>query len=110
MNYMHEANAIAARLRGTKPAGALPRGRMPSRSGPHRRATASPRSLEVLAYMQGFFSEHDQLPPIAFIARAFGWGALGAAHYHVLQLAQHGHIERNATGKWRFARAPRATE
>lgn len=101
MSYMQEANAIAARLRP---------GRMPSYSGPHKRTTASPRALEVLAYMRSFFAENDQLPPVAQIARAFGWVGDNAAHHHVVQLLAFGYLERNAVGRFRFARTKGMTQ
>lgn len=99
MSYMQEANAIAAQLR---------HGRMPSYSGPRKRTTPSPRSLAVLAYMQAFYAENDQLPPMSAIAAAFGWGTDFAANAHVLTLARFGLVEKNAVGKWRFVRPGRA--
>lgn len=96
MGYMHEANAIAARLRGG--------GRTPSHTGPRKAVMASAISLEVLAFMRQFFADNDQLPPLSVIARAFGWSCVGAAQYHTELLARFGYIEKNAVGKWRFAR------
>ena len=96
MGYMHEANAIAARLRSGE--------RMPSRTGPRKAVAASVISLEVLAFMRQFFADNDQLPPMAVIARAFGWVSVQSAHEHLHKLARFGHIEKNAVGKWRFAR------
>ena len=96
MGYMHEANAIAAHLRSGE--------RMPSRTGPRKAVAASAISLEVLAFMRQFFADNDQLPPMAVIARAFGWVSDAAAQHHMELLARFGHIEKNAVGKWRFAR------
>ena len=98
---MHEANAIAARLRGQ---------RVPSLSGPRKRTSASPVALEVLAYLRRFFAENDQIPPLSAISAEFGWASEQSAHCHMTTLLRFGHLERNAVGRWRFARAPRATE
>lgn len=94
-NYMQQANAIAAALRGR--GAAMP----PRRRGPA--AEASARNLEVLAFMRAFFSDNDQLPPVAVVARHFGWAA-GTADWHIHALIHHGLLERNALGKLRFAR------
>lgn len=96
MSYMQEANAIAAQLRGG--------GVLRQRPGAPKRSAASVRTLEVLAYMRAFYEANDQLPPVALISEAFGWVGPQSAHYHVLRLEHYGHIERNAVGKWRFAR------
>lgn len=96
MGYMHEANAIAARLRSGE--------RMPSRTGPRKAVAPSLISLEVLAFMRQFFAENDQLPPMAVTAQAFGWVSDDAVRHHMVSLARFGHIEKNAVGKWRFAR------
>ena len=100
MSYMQEANAIAARLRGGG-GGVL---RQRQRPGASKRPVASVRTLKVLAYMRAFYDANDQLPPVALISEAFGWVGPQSAHYHVLRLEHYGHIERNAVGKWRFAR------
>lgn len=97
---MHEANAIAARLRGQRYA---------SRSGPHKRTTVSPRALEVLAYARAFFAANDQLPPNSAVTQAFGWASDQSANAHLHQLARFGYLEKNAVGKWRFSRATAAT-
>lgn len=101
MSYMHEANAIAASLRG--------RAKPPARAKPTgRKATEpTPRNLDVLAYMRQFFKENDQLPPVATVCEHFGWVSPQAAQCHVDALARHGLLERNAVGKWRFARGAR---
>ena len=98
MNYMTEANTIAAALRGR--AGAMPR----RRRGRGKATGLSASNQAVLAYMRAFFIDNDQLPPVSLIARHFGWSTLGAAHHHVVTLLRHGVVERNAVGKLRFAR------
>ena len=92
---MAEANAIAAQLRGkAKPTG--------------RKATGpTPRNQDVLAFMREFFVENDQLPPVERIAKHFGWASMQSAHCHLEALQKHGLIERNAVGKFRFARGAR---
>lgn len=102
MSYMQEANAIAARLRSSSAP------HRPSRSGCHARTTASPVALDVLAFMRRFFAENDQLPPLSAISKAFGWASDQTGHGHVNTLLRFGHLERNAVGRWRFARAPLA--
>lgn len=95
MSYMHEANAIAARLRGRA-------------SPPGRKATGpTPRNLDVMAYLRHFFEQNDQLPPVERIAKHFGWASMQSAHCHLEALQKHGLIERNAVGKFRFARGAR---
>lgn len=93
-----EANRIAARLRG------LPAPRTPSRVGPVQATKPSTANLQALAAMRAFFAANDQLPPVAQLAQSMGI-APNAAHWHVQQLAKLGHLEKNAVGKWRFARA-----
>lgn len=90
MNYIEEANAIAARLR---PAPA-----------PRVAAGPTPKALAVLAYCREFFAENDQLPPQAVISGHFGWASLNAAQVHIDALIRHKLLERNAVGKLRFAR------
>lgn len=98
-SYMHEANAIAAALRG-KPA--------PVRSARSRMAlTASSHNLEVLAFMREFFAENDQLPPVAVVARHFGCAA-ATADWHIQALIKHGLLQRNVLGKLKFARRAQA--
>jgi len=93
MNFMADANAIAARLRG-----------QPVRHGRGRSATGpSRKNLEVLAYMREFFRENDQLPPVSRIASYFGMNVAGA-DWHIKALLRFGRLERNAVGKLRFAR------
>ena len=58
---------------------------------------------EVLTYCREFFAENDQLPPQACIAERFKvTEQTGFDYLH--RLAKDGHLERNAVGKWRFAR------
>lgn len=102
MSYMQEANAIAARLRGSSAPHTA------SRSGPHKRTTASPTALQVLAYLRRFFADNDQLPPLSAIAAEFGWASDQSAHEHIRALARFGFVEHNTVGRWRFARAPGA--
>lgn len=104
MGYMQEANEIAARLRGTSAP------HRPSRSGCHARTDASPVALEVLAFLRRFFAENDQLPPLSAIAAEFGWKSEQSAHCHITTLLRFGHLERNAVGRWRFARGPRVAQ
>lgn len=96
MNYMAEANAIAAVLRGK----ASPTGR--------KATEPTPRNWQVLAFMREFFAQNDQLPPVSVTSSHFGWQSMGAAHSHVDALLRHGLVERNAVGKLRFARGVRA--
>lgn len=95
-NYMLQANAIADALRGR---GAVP---LPRR---HRGPAAAPSAtnLEVLAFMRAFFADNDQLPPVAVVAKHFGWAA-GSADWHIQALIKHGLLERNVLGKLKFAR------
>ncbi len=89
---MAEANAIAARLRG-----------LPAPAARTKAKTPSEKNLDVFAFMQEFFKENDQLPPVAKIAEHFGL-ANAAADWHVQALIRLGKVERNAVGKLRFAR------
>lgn len=73
-----------------------------TRRGP-RRTEPSPVQLMVLQYMREFFAEQDQLPPVAYIARRFGWYRNGAM-FHVDALVAHGLVELNACGRYRFTR------
>lgn len=99
-NYMTQANVIADALRG-RGAVHLP----PRRRGPA--AAPSALNLEVLAFMQAFFGDNDQLPPVAVVAKHFGW-AVGSADWHIQALIKHGLLERNALGKLKFARRAQA--
>lgn len=71
--------------------------------GGYLRVAMQARIAEVLAYCHAFFEENDQLPPQLSIAKHFGVVEQVAQKYmHALAAA--GHLERNAVGKWRFAR------
>lgn len=72
-------------------------------SGEWLRVAAKARMAEVLAYCHQFFAENDQLPPQSSIARHFGFAEQVAQKY-MQKLADAGHLERNAVGKWRFKR------
>jgi len=58
----------------------------------------------VLNYMRIFFEDNDQLPPIAAIKKHFGWSSNNAVATHCDALEAKGALERNAVGKFRFAR------
>ena len=111
---MHEANAIAAHLRrgGAGGVGATVAGAAAGtsaglrRGGRPRLRGASPVALRVLAFARQFFADNDQLPPASAVAAAFGWGSTQSAFDHLRALERFGYIERNAVGKWRFARVP----
>lgn len=92
MSYMSEANAIAATLRGE------------IRPSPRSRRSPTDKQLKVLQYMRDFHREQDQLPPVAYIARHFGWRSPQSALEHVDALIAKGELERNVCGKLRFAR------
>ena len=93
---MQQANAIADALRG-RGAAPVPR----RRRGPA--AAPSAANLQVLAFMRDFFADNDQLPPVAVVAKRFGW-AVASADWHIQALIKHGLLERNALGKLKFAR------
>lgn len=59
---------------------------------------------DVLAFCHEFFEENDQLPTQAVVAAKFDV-CEPAARGYMLGLDEAGHIERNAVGKWRFARS-----
>jgi len=62
------------------------------------------KQLAVLVFMQEFFRNNDQLPPATALCNHFGWkNAQGGLRYQQV-LAAKGYIERNAVGKYRFAR------
>lgn len=92
MSYMSEANAIAATLRGE------------IRPSPRSMRGPSDKQLKVLQFMRDFHREQDQLPPVAFIARHFGWRSPQSALGHVDALIAKGLLQRNVCGKLRFAR------
>lgn len=102
-NYMTQANAIADALRRR----GAERVRMPVHVPRGRAAAPSAINLQVLAFMRTFFADNDQLPPLAVIARHFGWAA-GTADWHIHALIHHGLLERNVLGKLKFARRAQA--
>lgn len=75
-----------------------------TRRGP-RRTEPSPVQLMVLAYMRKFFEEQDQLPPVTYVAKQFGWFRNGA-QFHIDVLVDYGLLELNACGRYRFPRPP----
>ncbi len=105
-NYMQEANAIAATLRGLPPVRG--KAKPPGRRAPDGSPTV--RNLDVLAYARDFFAENDQLPTIRCIREHFGWSSDAAADCHVQALIRHGKLERNVLGKLRFARGKGGAE
>lgn len=72
-------------------------------SSEYLRVRARARTAEVLAFCHQFFAENDQLPPQSAISKHFGFVEQVAQKY-MQYLADAGHLERNAVGKWRFAR------
>ena len=117
----NDANRIAAQLRGHQPlvkkvklnVPKTPSGR-PVRApmtgvagkGGWLRAKKSARLSEVLAFCHAFFEQNDQLPPQASVAAHFGVCEQAAQEY-MRALGREKHLERNAVGKWRFARDAR---
>ncbi|MGF6211795.1 hypothetical protein [Comamonas odontotermitis] len=97
VTYMKEANALAAAIRGTGKTEVLRKGgRTPA-------TVATPDQLGILAFMREFFTENDQLPPINVSAKRFGMTP-NAMQWHVNALVRFGYLEKNAVGKYRFAR------
>ncbi len=118
MNYMNEANAIAAAIRGTgsKPLKEVRNERRAAKQAEKQAAKANPvaevqpkqpteKQMEVYEFARAFFADNDQLPPLDFIAAHFGWHSRTAAQCSVDALIRHGLLERNACGKLRFARS-----
>ena len=73
-------------------------------TAPNARPPRGQQMLLVYDFMREFFRENDQLPPCRVIADKFGFASLNAAQTHLDSLARRGLIEKNAVGKWRFAR------
>lgn len=71
--------------------------------GGYLREAKKARVVEVLAFCHEFFEQNDQLPPQACVAERFKVFEQTAQTY-MRALAEAGHLERNAVGKWRFAR------
>ena len=63
------------------------------------------RQREVLEFMREFFAENDQLPPGHAIAKRFRMRSVNTVQGITDALERKGAIERNAVGKFRFARA-----
>ena len=104
MSYMSEANAIATRLRRTRPA---PKPRWPSMpAAGKQQSELTEKQLEILAFMREFLAEQDQLPPVSIVGERFGMNPNGA-QWHLAEMARKGALEKNAAGRWRFARGAR---
>ena len=111
-----DANRIAAQLRGrqplTKKVVVSSKYVRPSRAytkgatgrAEFLRAATRATGPALIAFCREFFEAHDQLPPQEFIAKHFGISG-PTANKHMRYLGAAGHLERNAAGKWRFARA-----
>lgn len=112
------ANRIAAQLRGGQPlktevslnakrtkSGRLVRAYATGIAGKggYLRAAMEAKVSEVLAFCHQFYEANDQLPPQASVAEHFGVCEQVAQKY-MRNVAEAGHLERNAVGKWRFAR------
>lgn len=74
--------------------------------GGYLRVAADVRLAEILAYCHSFFAENDQLPTQLCVATRFEITQQVAQKY-MIRLSEAGHLERNAVGKWRFARGAR---
>lgn len=61
------------------------------------------KELDVLACMHDFFRTNDMLPPLKTIAEARDLSFSTVMHRQ-RSLEAKGYIERNAVGKYRFAR------
>lgn len=59
---------------------------------------------QVYGFMVGYFEQNDQLPSLEAMCEKFGWSSVNAAADHQKVLERKGWIERNACGKFRFAR------
>ena len=68
------------------------------------RVAAEARQADILAYCHAFFHDNDQLPTQLVIANHFGVSQQVAQKYMV-RLREAGHIQRNAVGRWAFARS-----
>lgn len=115
------ANRIAAQLRGLpspKHRARIQVDAAPKTRKPRAHATGIPgkggylRSQKgalmpvILQFCREFFEENDQLPPQACVSDRFNVCEQVAQKY-MHWLAEAGHIERNAVGKWRFANRQR---
>ena len=66
------------------------------------------KQLAVLCFAQEFFKENDMLPTAKAVADHFGAASLNAPWVHMRTLEQKGYLEKNAVGKYRFARSVQA--
>ena len=100
-----EANRIAAQLRGgAKVARATPMPRWPHAPAAGGMATElTPIQHEIMGFLREYLELNDQLPPVAQVAQKFGWHTNGA-QWHLAELGRKGALEKNAAGRWRFAR------
>ncbi|MGJ7512366.1 hypothetical protein [Variovorax sp. GT1P44] len=64
----------------------------------------SPVQKMIFGYMQEFFAENDQLPPLKAIASNFRYAGPQCVTGPLKALERLGYIERNAVGKYRFKR------
>ena len=103
-----EANRIAAQLRGgAKVANAARMPRWPHAPAAGGKATElTPVQHEIMAFLREYLDLNDQLPPVAQVAQKFGWHTNGA-QWHLAELGRKGALEKNAAGRWRFARRGR---
>ena len=67
------------------------------------------RQLAVYVFMRDYHRENDQLPSSRAIAHHIGAASNKTAFCIQVQLEAKGWIERNAAGKYRFARVREAT-
>ncbi len=65
------------------------------------------RQSDVLAFMWDFYQRNDQLPPPPKICDKFGWRSPNAVTEVRQSLVNHGAIERNEVGKFKFTDAYR---
>ena len=56
-----------------------------------------------MGFLREYLELNDQLPPVSQVAQKFGWHANGA-QWHLAELGRKGALEKNAAGRWRFAR------
>ncbi len=59
--------------------------------------------IDVFSYLEEFFKENDQLPPVYVIALMFAKYP-NQIHEMLVGFEKRRMIEKNAVGKWRFAR------
>lgn len=99
-----EANRIANQLRGGNRATKAPAPRWPHAPAAGGKLTAlTPVQIEILAFLREYLAENDQLPPVAQVGAKFGMRTNGA-QWHLAELGRKGALEKNAAGRWRFAR------